>query len=201
MILLTIFMGLVLASPLILITFLLYRYYKNRKPALGGSKKEEKAPEKAREEATLRRKKVLGILSMGFGGFMLLGFLSNTQKGSLAEELVSLILFVGVPLLNGVFLLRKYYRDQKKALEEKERALKARKAAEIIRLAQRKRGRLTVTEVVAETSLDMAEAEKILQEMVTRGYIGLKITDSGLLVYEFHEMTREDKDAAKGILE
>jgi|GEM_PF-1619322 len=151
------------------------------------------------------RKKILGILSLCFGAFMVFGFIVSVRKdpakADLVSDLVGLGLFGLVPILNGVFMLQKYYRDRRRALEARERALKAEKEREIIQLAQQQKGRLTLTEIVAGTSLDMAEAEKILQEMATRGHVDIQVTDSGVIVYEFYEIARGDKDSTRGLLE
>ncbi len=147
-------------------------------------------------------KMIASVLCFVIGGLMLIGFFVNLEeKGLTKSDLIAVIFFGVLPIIVGIVLLRSNYQNQKRAREAQERALKEEKEGEIIRLAQRKKGRLTVTEVAAATSLTLEEAEKILQEMVTRGYVGLKVTNSGILVYEFYEITRGDKDSAKGILE
>jgi hypothetical protein len=133
------------------------------------------------------------------GGFLLIGVCASAaKKGLMAADIVGGILFGIVPVVAGIFLLRSSYKNKKRIQETKERALKEEKEHEIIRLAQRKKGRLTVTEVAGETSLDIVEAEKILREMAIRGYAGIKVTESGMVVYEFYEIASNDKDSAKG---
>lgn len=148
-------------------------------------------------------KMIASVLCFIIGGLMLIGFFVNLEekKGLTKADVAGVIFFGVLPLIAGIALLRSNYQNQKRAREARERALKEEKEGEIIRLAQRKKGKLTVTEVAAGTSLTLEEAEKILQEMVSRGYVGLKVTNSGILVYEFYEITHGDKDSAKGILE
>ena len=57
---------------------------------------------------------------------------------------------------------------------------------EILRLAQRKGGRLTVLEVAAETSVTLEEAEQMLNEMNVRGHVGMQVADDGAMIYEFY---------------
>ena len=57
---------------------------------------------------------------------------------------------------------------------------------EILRLAQRKGGRLTVLEVAAETSVTLEEAEQLLNEMSVRGHVGMQVADDGAMIYEFY---------------
>ena len=57
---------------------------------------------------------------------------------------------------------------------------------EILRLAQRKGGRLTVLEVAAETSVTLEEAEQLLNDMSVRGHVGMQVADDGAMIYEFY---------------
>ena len=56
---------------------------------------------------------------------------------------------------------------------------------EIIQLAQKKGGRLSILEIVAETSMSTAEADAIMTEMTTKGYVYMNVTESGAIIYEF----------------
>ncbi len=66
-------------------------------------------------------------------------------------------------------------KDEKRARLEKE----------IVKLAQRKGGRLSILEIVAETSMNTKEADAILEEMTVKGYVMMDVTDSGAILYTF----------------
>jgi hypothetical protein len=56
---------------------------------------------------------------------------------------------------------------------------------EIVRLAERERGRLTALEVAARLSLTADEAKALLDEMAASKVAELHVTDGGVLVYVF----------------
>jgi hypothetical protein len=68
---------------------------------------------------------------------------------------------------------------------------------QVIQLAFRKGGLLTVTDVVAETGLTFKKAEKALNEMVDFSRVNMRVSDSGIVVYEFVEIRNKDLDKAK----
>jgi hypothetical protein len=68
---------------------------------------------------------------------------------------------------------------------------------QIIRLAFRKGGLLTVTDVVAETGLSFKKVEKALNEMVDFSRVNMRVSDSGIVVYEFVEIRSKDLGNAK----
>ena len=58
----------------------------------------------------------------------------------------------------------------------------------VVRLAQKRNGRLTVTETAADTGLTVEEASEILKRLADGGFVEVEITDSGLIVYRFPEV-------------
>ncbi|MFP4330027.1 MAG: PCI domain-containing protein [Alkalispirochaetaceae bacterium] len=62
----------------------------------------------------------------------------------------------------------------------------------IFKLAYRKRGRITVSDIIAETGLSGDEAEQIIQGMVDNSRIRMEIRDTGVVVYEFPEIIAEN---------
>ncbi|GAK58260.1 hypothetical protein U27_05233 [Candidatus Vecturithrix granuli] len=56
---------------------------------------------------------------------------------------------------------------------------------EIVKLAQRKGGRLSILEIVAETSMSTKEADEIMEEMTVKGYVIMDVTESGGILYTF----------------
>ena len=70
----------------------------------------------------------------------------------------------------------------------------------IVRLAQQRGGRLTVTEAAAETGLTVEEAGEILKRMAEGGFVEVEITDSGMIVYRFPEVLfAHEKHWSRGV--
>ena len=61
------------------------------------------------------------------------------------------------------------------------------------RLAQKKGGRLTIPEIVVDTSMSTEEAEAMMQTMTSKGYVDMQVTDSGVIVYEFYEIAHRNR--------
>jgi hypothetical protein len=68
----------------------------------------------------------------------------------------------------------------------------------VLQLAGRKGGQLTVTEVAAELGWTMRRAEKVLQSMDDGLRVTSDVTDEGVIVYEFPELTRSSGRLSKG---
>ena len=59
----------------------------------------------------------------------------------------------------------------------------------LLKAAQARGGKLSVTQGVMELEVDFAEVESLLQEMVKSGYATVgNDPDTGIVVYEFHEL-------------
>jgi len=63
----------------------------------------------------------------------------------------------------------------------------------VFRLAQKKEGFLTVSDVVIATGLSAPEAESLLEHMVDGLRVHMNVSDSGKVFYEFAELTQESK--------
>jgi hypothetical protein len=68
----------------------------------------------------------------------------------------------------------------------------------VLQLAGRKRGQLTVTEVAAELGWTMRRAEKVLQSMDDGLRVTSDVTDEGVIVYNFPELTRSGGRLSRG---
>jgi len=75
-----------------------------------------------------------------------------------------------------------------KALNERRQALTAALQRRILRLAGKRGGSLTVTEVAADLNLSLPAAEKALVAMDDGFRVRSEITDEGIIVYEFPEV-------------
>jgi hypothetical protein len=73
----------------------------------------------------------------------------------------------------------------------------------IMRLAQRKGGLLSAPELAAQSSLSLAEAEQRLNALHAQMLVELRVTDAGLIVYDFrpNQISDDDKFNAQKIIE
>ncbi len=58
----------------------------------------------------------------------------------------------------------------------------------IFRAAYKRKGRLTVSDIVLETDLSMREAEEAINRMVDGLHVRMEVEDSGMVIYEFPEI-------------
>ena len=58
---------------------------------------------------------------------------------------------------------------------------------EVLRIARAQGGRVTASVVAVESSLSLAEAEKVLDGMARGGHATVAVTDDGRVEYEFRE--------------
>lgn len=58
----------------------------------------------------------------------------------------------------------------------------------VFRLAARSKGRLTLSDVILETGLDLSKAEKLLDRMVDGAHVQIDVNAKGMIFYEFPEI-------------
>ena len=80
-------------------------------------------------------------------------------------------------------------------LKNNQLALRAKQEKEIFQLARHKNGKLSISDVVTGTTMNSEEAESVLKEMAEKGYAGLVVTDSGLVLYEFYSIGQQNEPA------
>ena len=71
--------------------------------------------------------------------------------------------------------------------------------AKIFKLALRLRGRLTVSDVVIETGLNLAEAEDLVESLVDNVHVRMEVNDNGMVTYEFPEIIQRLEGDRPGI--
>jgi len=139
-----------------------------------------------------------GYLAIGFGLFMGLGVVLNTGgRHGFAALAFAFVFFCVAPIGLGTLLL-------KGRTSAKPNELEARNAwdSELLRLAARRHGSLTVAEVVAHADLDPATAERYLDDFCRRGLAEHRVTDDGAVVYRFEDApSAAAKRTAKGVLD
>lgn len=105
--------------------------------------------------------------------------------GLAASEIVPMVI-ASVAGSAGIALFRSATIERQKRRE----ALLSALQLPVLQLAGRKGGQLTVTEVAAELGWTMRRAEKVLQSMDDGLRVTSDVTDEGVIVYEFPELTR-----------
>jgi len=58
----------------------------------------------------------------------------------------------------------------------------------IFRAAYKRKGRLTISEIVLDTDLSIKEAEEVINGMVDGTHVRMEVQDNGLVIYEFPEI-------------
>lgn len=89
------------------------------------------------------------------------------------------------PLLFGGILGFWNWKQYRRLKTQQEQQEEKRLEKIVVTLAQRKGGKLSVTDLVAGTDLGMQDAEKILNRFVTKGYADVTVDDQGLIEYQF----------------
>jgi hypothetical protein len=142
-----------------------------------------------------------GIGLLAVAGFMFLGFLQSGPAVG-AATVVAFLISVGIPGVGGALLLASGRRGGR-GLTARQEALRLETVeAEVIRLAGRHDGRLTVVEVSGELGVPADEAKAVLDELMAREVADIEVTESGVLVYEFHDVRHlAEKSSATPLLD
>ena len=137
-------------------------------------------------------KKIGGFVLIFFGLFMLLGLLVGDTAGLFAT-LLSFLIFVVAPIAGGTLLLRGERKAKERGAIETKKLLQTAHEKEILRLAEQKKGLLTVSQIVKETSMDASEAERALHELIVKRLVDMRSGPDGQVVYEFPEFASADE--------
>lgn len=128
-------------------------------------------------------------LLIGFGLFMLLGFVSGGGSRGLVANIVAFLLLVMAPIAGGITLIRGQKKEKVHAAQETRKLLQSAREKEILRLAEQKKGLLTVSQIVKESSMNASEAEDALHELIVKRLVDMRTNPDGQVVYEFIEFT------------
>jgi len=63
--------------------------------------------------------------------------------------------------------------------------------ARVFRLAKRRRGRVTLSDVVIEMGISLSDAEVLMNALVDNMHVRMEVNDQGRIYYEFPELTDE----------
>ena len=144
-----------------------------------------------------------GIVLLMVSAFMGIGFLAGgASHQAIGIQILAVLITVGIPGVTGVALLRQHHRRGLASPPEAAALPRARWSSELVKLAAKKGGRLTVVEVVAETALGPEEAQAAFDELCTSGLAEPQVTESGLIVYAFRDLLLlGEKSGSRGLLD
>ena len=69
-----------------------------------------------------------------------------------------------------------------------QRKNRAKLEVSIFRLADKRKGRITVSDIVLETGLSVQEAEDVINNMVDEIHVKMDVMDNGSVIYDFPEI-------------
>ncbi len=133
--------------------------------------------------------------------FMLLGLSLAETPMTWPVAILTYGVAVGIPAAAAGGLIHLHRQERRQPAGEVPRTLPAIES-EVIRLAGRKSGRLTVIEIVGELGVSPEDAQQSLESLMQRGIGDVEITDSGLVVYRFEDVQRlKEKKQSRPILD
>ena len=142
-----------------------------------------------------------GCCLIAVGLFVLLGFTQADVDGGLAT-VVALLIGAGLPVAGGGWLIARHLGAGRRDGRRREELRRETVEAEVLRLAGQHGGRLTAVEVAGELALSPATAEEALHALALRKVADLEITDSGVLVYVFHDVIHgSEKEGSRRLLD
>lgn len=144
--------------------------------------------------------RALGWALIALAAFMLVGYLRADVAGP--EAIVALLLTVVLPAAGGAWLASGRLGPRGRLAARREALRRQTLEAELLRLAGRRAGRLALVETVGELAITPEEAKEALDALAVRGLADFEVTDSGVVVYVFHDVQHlGEKHDAKGLLE
>jgi len=144
--------------------------------------------------------KALGWALVLLAAFMFVGYLGADVSGPAA--IAALVITVILPAAGGAALLTGRIGSRGRLGARRDELRRQTLEAELLRLARRHAGRLTIVEVVGELAVPPEEAKDALDALAVRGLADFEVTDSGVIVYVFHDVQHlGDKHRSRGLLE
>lgn len=150
-------------------------------------------------------RKIFGTVLLLVALFMAFGFF-RARPDAGATLVVTLLIAVVLPAAGGVYLWWSASADRAAALAglRRHKALLLRQTlqAELLKLAERRGGKLTVVEAVGELAFDADTVGEALEAMAVEGLAEVEVSESGVIVYAFRDVIHlGEKAEAKGVLD
>jgi len=145
---------------------------------------------------------VVGGLLVQLSLFLLVGFFRSDAALAAPATHVALLITVVLPAAGGLALVAGHVRGRGRRVGRREELRRQTIESEILRLAEQRGGRLTAVEVASDMAIAPEAAKEALDSLALRELADLQITDSGVLVYAFHDIRHlREKAHARGVLD
>ncbi len=132
--------------------------------------------------------KALGLVVflLGLGAMWVLNLPSWTSVAAYVPWWVGLF-----PVAFGGSMVARAFRVDVDCRRERERRRIARLERDVLRLAQRRNGRVTSVDVATECGSSLDEARELLDRLARKGHVGVTVSDDGVFVYKVLDMVPE----------
>lgn len=148
------------------------------------------------------KKNIIGIFLMILSLFMLMGFFRADLETGVFVNILSFLITVILPFAGGASLIYSYYEENKKLKDSKENLTIKTLEAEVLKLAEKKGGKLTVVEVMSDLAVSNDIAKELLDSITVQSLADVELTESGVIVYSFYDIKHlMDKKNTKGVLD
>ncbi len=128
---------------------------------------------------------------------MLLGVLAGTKDYSLVVDTARFLLFIALPLGAGGILLKKHYDEKEGTKKQSQKMLRNAHEKEVLKFVRSRGGKVTIADLVAETSVNAEEAEQILNDLIVKQLVDMKMDESGRIVYEWIELDSAERNKVR----
>jgi len=122
--------------------------------------------------------------------FMLLGFFNASSDMPFLARALTFLILVIFPGIAGSLLLFRHFQAKGASQRSVDRLRRLTQQAEVLRVAEKRGGAVTIAAVVADTAMDADTVKDTLMALVTQGFADFDMTDSGEIVYSFYDMSR-----------
>ena len=134
--------------------------------------------------------------------FMLVGFLRADLDASASATAIALVVAVVLPAAGGAALIRSHTSAARSLVARRDQLRQQTLDSEVLRLAGKREGKLTVIEVVTDLGVSAEAAKETLDGLMMRELAEIEITDAGMLVYRFRDVQQlGDKGSSRGVLD
>jgi hypothetical protein len=144
--------------------------------------------------------KIIGWILLALSAFMFVGYLGADVTG--ASAIAALLITVVLPAAGGLALVTGRVGGRRRLDHSRDALRRQTVEAELLRLATRHAGRITIVEAVSDLAVTPEEAKEALDALAVRGLADFEVTESGVIVYVFHDLRHlGEKSESKGLLE
>ena len=135
--------------------------------------------------------KIIGGAALLFlSMFMLLGFFNASKEMPFLAKALTFLILVIFPGTGGTVLLFSHFQAKGTFKRRVERLRRQTQQAEVLRVAEKRGGKVTIAAVVADTAMDADTVKETLMSLVTQGFADFDLIESGEIVYSFYDMSR-----------